>query len=1715
LATSLDLGTVTVPHSSGAAAQQKLLIVNVGGQDLTIHDAHFEAGGSTAFSLAPQVPNDTVLAPGQTFSFTVNFDPTTSGEHAARLIIDNDGSMPAYTIDLKGVGLSLDANLQVDVPNNNVGGQRLGGAPKALGNFVTLRNIGSKPLSITSIVPDDASIGQFTPTGLPSGFGPGQPLVLQPGDSFTLGLAFGPELIGLQRGQLRISSNDPNQPVFTLHVIGTGMADTGSALDYSNDYVAVEEPFNPVAPVFRQVSDAKGNWSFFLAPLTPIHYTIFDPVSGLIAQGFDTTAPSGQTTTLSPPVFAASTAPDSSGDGLPDDVKFAIGISPTSSDPQDFVKVQEGFNPLAGGPLPTGVIASLNLSGVPSKVAIEGNTAYVATSAGLAIVDTTLPTQPQLLSQTALPGASDVAVDPKLALAAVATGSALAVLDVTDPSLPVVRKTIDVKADHLVIVDGIAYAATASELHAIDLFTGEELQKLVLPGAGAITGLAREGTFVYALDAGSAADPGDTLFVIDVSREGSAAVIGQLRDPALQGFAHIVASNGVVYLSAGPPDLGAATAGFATVDVTYPTKPVPLASPLTSPQAPFDGRGGLAVDGGGRAVVGGIATGAVLAGVAVFNVTDPRNTGRLLFLIPTAGAPSDLAVGTGMAFVAESNTASAGGNGAFDVVNLSTAAPNHKAPTITLSTSAVDLDPNTPGLQVAEGTPIPVRADITSDGPVRDVLLLLNGRPVQDLTLAPFDTLSVSPDIATDGTSITLVARVTDQAGFSTLSSPILVGLLPVKVLPAIVGIDPADGTKVPEGPEGIRILVSESLAPATVTAQTFELQDASGNILPVRNIQLRGQQQAVQLAYDPLPPGSYRLVIKAALVTNVAGTPLGASDIVSRFTVAGPPSAATLFPEQRFQPGINSPYLVSSATGLPLVVAADLNGDGRADLAAASQGDESVWVLLSKGDGSFAKPAILPLNLPAGSVPLKINVIDVNGDGHPDIVSFWQVMASGPPTVVAATLFGHGDGTFGSPVEQTIPNIDPSSEASRLAVGDVTGDGRPDLVIASIFLTVWPGKGDGTFGAPVQAGSGGGGGMTAIADVNGDGKPDIVTAESTENSTTFVSVYLANGDGTFSPGPRSTVLGEIQSMSVVDLAGDGRLSIVAAFQSPELNWVIAVLPLDADGTLGARQDVLVGGQAEFDHVAAVGDVTGDGRLDILVSRAATASFGTNIVVLVQNHDGTFSAHGNFDLPLIAGVGGVSADGYYALADLTGHGRLDLVALDSSTGTGFVLTGDGMGNFAHQVDLPMSTSSGPSLASLGGDLARELRLDRAFTLADLNGDGHLDIIAGSSGGQLAFGPDARITVQLGNGDGTFRPGPDIPLEHSDTVDQGSGFLLADLNGDGKLDLITPTQFNANDPQKIRGGISIQLGKGDGTFGPRTDLFADFPQPIDVAPLAVADVNGDGHPDIIAVAANPGGENAGLLILFGNGDGTFFLKPGSLLATPITVLKPDLSGATGPFGGFAVADVNGDGIPDLAFLDLLPDGTPVASVVLGDRRLADPQRTVKRIDIPLPPSRAVRFLRAGDVDGDGHPDLVVVEDLPDAQGDLIGIRVFKGNGDGTFAPPVTSDFRRNRGRGAAISDVALGDVNGDGHLDIVLADDGFNNATILLGNGDGTFAAPVDYVVGVQPMAIRLGDLDQNGALDLVTAGQSYLGVFASPRLSRLFLVRGYREQGEK
>src|SRR6266699_3917489 len=276
----------------------------------------------------------------------------------------------------------------------------------------------------------------------------------------------------------------------------------------------------------------------------------------------------------------------------------------------------------------------------------------------------------------------------------------------------------------------------------------------------------------------------------------------------------------------------------------------------------------------------------------------------------------------------------------------------------------------------------------------------------------------------------------------------------------------------------------------------------------------------------------------------------------------------------------------------------------------------------------------------------------------------------------------------------------------------------------------------------------------------------------------------------------------------------------------------------------------------------AVGDFNGDGKLDL-----AVVNFGDwNIYVLLGNGDGTFQAARSV---YFASGGGFPW--YVVTADFNGDGKLDLAVSNYGDNSFSVLLGNGDGTFQPPRTLPIGTH--PALVAVG----------------DFNGDGKPDLAVADYGCPLdcTSSPSNTVTVLLGNGNGTFLPGPSL------TVGNGpAGVAVGDFNGDGKPDLAVA---NLNDNT-----LSILLGNGDGTFQAPQTFAGVGTKPYFVA---VGDFNRDGKPDL--VITNHLGNT--VTVLLGNGDGTF--QPAQTF-----LVDSDPVYAT-------VGDFNGDGVQDLAVANL--------------------------------------------------------------------------------------------------------------------------------------------------------------------------------------------------
>ena len=411
-----------------------------------------------------------------------------------------------------------------------------------------------------------------------------------------------------------------------------------------------------------------------------------------------------------------------------------------------------------------------------------------------------------------------------------------------------------------------------------------------------------------------------------------------------------------------------------------------------------------------------------------------------------------------------------------------------------------------------------------------------------------------------------------------------------------------------------------------------------------------------------------------------------------------------------------------------------DFNGDGNVDVAVSSFDNANVTVLLGLGDGSFYKA---PVVTAVPSFPQGIAVGDVNGDGIPDLLA---QSYSGPYQV----LLGKGNGSFEAPK----PVASSQSFAGPPILADVNNDGKLDLVyiFTSIQANVQLGNGDGTFRAPLT--------YTytnplasiptiALAGMNGDGKLDLVDGYG-------VYVSLGNGDDTFAPAITPQVLSGASQMVFGDFNGDGHLDVLGVGGYGESYGTLDFMAGDGTGLLSIGPISAFDG---FGHMV-VGDWNGDHNLDIAMANGA----GDTIEIALGD------GHGNFQAPLRPDAGFCPAAGP-VIADFTGDGKLDLAI----------------------------SNYDPNIAAPGVNI-----------LAG-NGDGFPDIL-------MLNKAHAKSMILLGNGDGSFEP-----ARVSTVGTFPLNMVSADFNGDGKIDLAIGDETSNS--------ILLLIGNGDGTFQPAVTITA--------------------------------------------------------------------------------------------------------------------------------------------------------------------------------------------------------------------------------------------------------------------------------------------------
>ncbi len=611
----------------------------------------------------------------------------------------------------------------------------------------------------------------------------------------------------------------------------------------------------------------------------------------------------------------------------------------------------------------------------------------------------------------------------------------------------------------------------------------------------------------------------------------------------------------------------------------------------------------------------------------------------------------------------------------------------------------------------------------------------------------------------------------------------------------------------------------------------------------------------------------------------------------------------------------------------------ADMNGDGNFDLIALFNtnridgGTEGgVWIFLGHGDGTFdpgKRFALLAIGAINTLAATNLASADVNGDGKPDVLLTTNESGSYPTLAIA---LGNGDGTV-NPKTITAGNILPTGPLpSVFTLADLNGDHRADLIISGYTATNSPvvlvalGNGDGTFQSlstypvsfPLSSTT-----PVAVGDLNGDGFPDIVSIGGT--------ILFGDGKGGF-PSQKDYPLNTAGSIMLADFDGDGKTDILIGNGSPAFltggtqnsevpnNSVLTVLFGEGNGLFTGAAISRISLAQNPSLLLASADFTRDGIPDLVV---ADYSDNTLHLSLLQSqkvgqlspvHTQSFP-HPSGYIPTFVTAADFNLDGrpdlavllvsnqnqdqveiYPGLGDGTFGSPATLVLAASDTSFNFLaapdVNGDGIPDLAVTGDKSVTVSLGKGDGVFSSPTFTMSASYPAVVFGDFNRDGKLDLAMASLG-------DTNISVLLGKGDGTF-PALIRSKLPAGAVGFRQGLVAGDFDGDGLLDLElgvgavpvgTPAQGGT-------AAIVVLSGTGTGSFGSAHLSPGVFTSAVTI------DINGDKKPDLIGYLNEDGSNN--LVIYLGNGDGTFQSK----------TLLPN----SGPF---VVTDLNHDGLPDVA------------------------------------------------------------------------------------------------------------------------------------------------------------------------------------------------------
>ncbi|HUV29881.1 MAG TPA: FG-GAP-like repeat-containing protein [Acidobacteriota bacterium] len=689
-------------------------------------------------------------------------------------------------------------------------------------------------------------------------------------------------------------------------------------------------------------------------------------------------------------------------------------------------------------------------------------------------------------------------------------------------------------------------------------------------------------------------------------------------------------------------------------------------------------------------------------------------------------------------------------------------------------------------------------------------------------------------------------------------------------------------------------------------------------------------------------------------------------------------------------------------------------------------------------GTGIFAPH----VDYPAGGRPYQIYAADLDGDGDQDLAGalYYDNQAS--------VLLNNGEGTFA--LDATYPV---GASPISIHAGDLDRDGDLDLATADRMessATVLFNNGDGTFTPDSVYPVGSYSTAIEIEDIDGDGHLDLIVSNGDPDN---VSVLLNNGDGTFAPRTDYYVGPSPWGVCAADLDNDGDMDLVTPVWGV---WQSAIVLLnDGTGAFTWSEKYYLGPDPREIYVT---DLDGDGDADLVSANSSWPTDSGSMSFVKNNGNATFAPQMTY------GVGGEPWTAY--AADLTGDGSQDVIIGNTRSGTISLFFNNGSATFPPRSSYEVAP--GPA----------------AVVAADFDGDGDLDVAtAGYGAGNVSILINTNIPHFLAHG----------PVQNALNVPVSAPVSVTfDIDMDGAVFDSATMPVNGTSMGLYDGIYSYDDQTRTVTFDPATDWPAGE---VVTVTLTTDILSYHGLPlesshcwSFTATAAHEAGyfepqvsyavgdEPMSVAVADLDDDGDLDAVTANRSSNSVSVLLNDGEGTLVPFSAYPAgddpvaviaADLDADGHPDLATANELSDDV---SVLLGRGDGSFEAQTAFSI------GGRPTFLCAVDLDRDADLDLAVTNADSDAATILLNA------GDGTF----TNSGSYPTGDAAGI---VAADLDTDGDMDLAVSNwsgppDTVGSVSILLNNGDGTFAAKTDFAAGLGAQFVCASDLDADGDMDL-------------------------------